>query len=132
MEWTVHQGSGRLLVFTNQNGETVSDVKMTLRGKRLVGQFPPDVTGPLRVMKCGRRRGRGTLQSSFRSQDRPAADGDRSMTPVTKPRWLHSEIPSARRALNARGSRARPCPPRTIAYAQRGAGERKPGPVERR
>lgn len=61
-----------------------------------------------------------------------APRGSRSMTPVTKPRWLHSEMPSARRTLNARGSRARPCPPRTIAYAQRGAGERKPGPVERR
>jgi hypothetical protein len=41
MEWTVHQGSGRLLVFTNQNGETVSDVKMTLRGKAVGGAISP-------------------------------------------------------------------------------------------
>lgn len=40
MGWTVHRGSGRLLVFTNQNGEAVSDVKMTLRGKAVGGMFP--------------------------------------------------------------------------------------------
>lgn len=37
--FTVHHGSGSLLVFTNQTGETITDVHMQLRGKAVGGRF---------------------------------------------------------------------------------------------
>ena len=52
--------------------------------------------------------------------------GSRSMTPATKPQWRHSATPSARRTLNARRPRARPCPPRRRSPTRSAArGERK-------
>ena len=70
MGWTVPRGSGRLLVFTNQNGETVSDVKMTLRGKAVGGKFGrSDWTATREEMVAG-----AAIEASAR--DAPA--GDRS------------------------------------------------------
>lgn len=39
MDWSVHRGSGRLLVFTNETGDAVTDVEMKLRGRADGGMF---------------------------------------------------------------------------------------------
>jgi hypothetical protein len=39
MDWSVHRGSGSLLVFTNETGDAVTDVKMKLRGRALGGMI---------------------------------------------------------------------------------------------
>lgn len=39
MEWSVDNGSGRLLVITNDTGDTVTNVVMRLKGKAVAGMF---------------------------------------------------------------------------------------------
>lgn len=62
MEWSVRRGSGRLLVFTNETGETVTDVKMKLAGKAVGGMFgKPDWSVKLDEMADG-----AAVQAPFR------------------------------------------------------------------
>ncbi|NTY58730.1 hypothetical protein [Mycolicibacterium sphagni] len=39
MSWSVQRGSGRLLVISNETGQTVTHVEMRLRGKAIGGMF---------------------------------------------------------------------------------------------
>ena len=39
MSWSVHTGSGSLLIFTNQTGETVTDVEFRLAGRAVGGMI---------------------------------------------------------------------------------------------
>lgn len=39
MSWTVHHGSGSLLVLTNETGETATEVEFRLKGRAVGGMF---------------------------------------------------------------------------------------------
>jgi hypothetical protein len=39
MDWSVHRGSGQLLVFTTATGDTATNVEMKLEGKAVGGMF---------------------------------------------------------------------------------------------
>lgn len=39
MDWSVQHGSGKLLIFTNETGGTVTDVQFRLRGAAVGGMF---------------------------------------------------------------------------------------------
>lgn len=39
MTWSVHNGSGKLLIFTNRTGATVTDVVFRLAGRAVGGMF---------------------------------------------------------------------------------------------
>lgn len=39
MNWSVQHGSGKLLIFTNETGDTVTDVQFRLKGAAVGGTF---------------------------------------------------------------------------------------------
>lgn len=66
MDWSVRRGSGSSLLFTNQTGETVTDVAMNLRGHAVGGMIARrDWSMELDKMDAGE-----ALKAPFRAEER--------------------------------------------------------------
>lgn len=86
MSWSVHHGSGKLLVFTNETGDAVTDVVMRLKGKALGGMFARrDWTMTVETLPDG-----GAVQAPFKSVMGAKSDPPRMEIEWTSPngdRW---------------------------------------------
>lgn len=81
MDWSVHHGTGKLLVFTNETGDTVTDVVMRMKGKALGGIFARrDWTTTAETLPHG-----GAVQAPFQAVAGAQSDPPRMEIEWTSP-----------------------------------------------